>query len=135
MNEKSVICPSCDSPNRHERYFLLRDHIKGNSTTIFTKENSYACTDDFHGIELNPGPTLCLSGIQAQVGFLQGKVLTIIDAAYHNPTQNKAVKDLLKQAFSESLEHIGNLSRGETGCTIEGRGQVQSTRGKLGLRR
>ena len=113
------VCPSCDSPSPGTRYYLLRDGVLGDSSTIFTTENSVACTDDFHGIKLDEGPSLTLSSINAQVGFLQGKVLTVIDAAYHNPTQNKAVKDLVRQAFSEGLDWIAKLARKETGCAGE----------------
>ncbi len=38
--------------------------------------------------------------------FLQGKVLTIIDAAIHEERANKAIKDLIKWAFREQYKHI-----------------------------
>lgn len=49
------------------------------------------------------------SSIVAQLGFLEGKVLTIIDASYTNERQLKAVKDLVKKMFSEQRNWIGQL--------------------------
>ena len=37
---------------------------------------------------------------------LTGKVMTILDAAYNNPAQNKAVKRLIKNAFNERMAMI-----------------------------
>jgi len=77
-----------------------------------------------------PEASLSLSGIQAQIGFLEGDVLTVIDAAYHNPTQNKAVKDLVKQKFRSQRDHITALAQGETGCsTIMYRGELRIRKG------
>ena len=39
------------------------------------------------------------SAIESQISFLQGKVLTIVDASYSDERQLKAVKDLIKSAF------------------------------------
>lgn len=46
--------------------------------------------------------------IESQIKFLQGKVLTVIDASVTG-TQNKAIKDLVKRAFSEQLTWIAQL--------------------------
>lgn len=46
--------------------------------------------------------------VESQVKFLQGKVLTIIDASITG-TQNKAIKDLINRAFSEQLTWIVQL--------------------------
>jgi len=51
--------------------------------------------------------------ILAQVRFLEGDVLTIADATYVNETQNKAVKDLLKQAFRNKMQWITELCRND----------------------
>ena len=53
-----------------------------------------------------------------QVKKLAGKVLTILDAAYVNENQNKAVKDLVKQSFRSQLSDMwkdayANLNSGE----------------------
>lgn len=47
--------------------------------------------------------------IESQVKFLQGKVLTVIDASYQEGGQKKAVKDLINKAFSEQLTWILQL--------------------------
>jgi len=47
--------------------------------------------------------------IQTQVKFLQGKVLTVIDASYTDGRQLKAVKDLVNKMFSEQLTWISQL--------------------------
>jgi hypothetical protein len=46
------------------------------------------------------------SSIEAQLGFLKGKILTVVDAAIADPQQNKAMKDLVHQQFGEQLNHI-----------------------------
>jgi len=48
-------------------------------------------------------------GISSQIKFLQGKVLTVIDASYTNEKQLKAVKDLINKMFSEQLTWISQL--------------------------
>lgn len=63
-------------------------------------------------VETVKNPTLPLSAIQGQISFIQGKVLTIIDATYASPTQNKAVKDLIKDAFRTQQNWIGSLAMG-----------------------
>lgn len=57
-------------------------------------------------------PSLPLSAIQAQISFIQGKVLTIIDATSASDAQNKAIKDLVKDAFRTQLNWIGSLAMG-----------------------
>lgn len=47
--------------------------------------------------------------IESQIKFLQGKVLTIIDASLLGE-QKKAVKDLINQQFSEQLNWIYELT-------------------------
>lgn len=46
--------------------------------------------------------------IESNIKFIQGKVLTIIEASIHSDSQCKAVKDLIKHVFSESLTKIYN---------------------------
>ena len=46
------------------------------------------------------------SGVESQIKFLQGKVLTVVDASMPDTDQRKAVKDLVKNAFSEQLNWI-----------------------------
>lgn len=43
-----------------------------------------------------------------EIKFIQGKVLTVIEASALNPVQLKAVKDIIKHIFSEELTHIYN---------------------------
>jgi len=47
--------------------------------------------------------------IETQVKFLQGKVLTVIDASYPVGEQKKAIKDLVNKMFSEQLTWISQL--------------------------
>lgn len=56
--------------------------------------------------------SLTLDAIQTQIGFIEGKVLTVIDATYSNSIQNKAVKDLIRSAFREQRQWIGKLATG-----------------------
>ncbi len=52
---------------------------------------------------------LKVDAVQSQVKFLQGKVLTIIDASYPEGEQKKAVKDLVNKAFGDQLTYIWTL--------------------------
>jgi hypothetical protein len=47
--------------------------------------------------------------IETQVKFLQGKVLTVVDAVIVEPRQLKATKDLMNKMFSEQLNWIAEL--------------------------
>lgn len=49
------------------------------------------------------------SVVETQIRFLQGKVLTVIEASIINEPQQKAVKDLIKKMFSEQLSWIADL--------------------------
>ena len=62
--------------------------------------------------------SMAYSAIRAQFTFLEGKVLTVVDAAFSDPIQRKATKDLIKGSFREQLKHIGNLlySKGAGVC-------------------
>ncbi len=51
-----------------------------------------------------------LEGVIAQFGFLEGKILTIIDAAFSDGTQRKAVKDLARNAFRDQMNHMEAIS-------------------------
>lgn len=47
--------------------------------------------------------------IQSQVSFLEGKVLTVIDAIITDERQLKAAKDLVRTAFYDQLTWISQL--------------------------
>ena len=47
--------------------------------------------------------------VETQVKYLQGKVLTVIDASFSDERQLKAVKDLINKSFSEQLDWIYEL--------------------------
>lgn len=47
--------------------------------------------------------------ILSQVKFLQGKVLTVIEASNTNEKQSKAIKDLVNKMFSEQLTRISKM--------------------------
>jgi hypothetical protein len=58
-------------------------------------------------------PSITLSAVEAQFGFLKGRVLTIVDATYPaaeagsaEHLRRKAVKDLIHEAFANQLRHI-----------------------------
>lgn len=60
-------------------------------------------------IPINEQSSLDFEAIRSQVKFLQGKVLTVVDASIAELSQRKAVKDLINQAFSEQLTWISQL--------------------------
>lgn len=51
--------------------------------------------------------------VLAQVKFLQGKVLTVVEASYCEERQLKAVKDLINKMFSEQMTWITQLCNPE----------------------
>lgn len=55
--------------------------------------------------------SMAYNAVESQIKFLQGKVLTVIDASFPQGEQKKAIKDLINQKFSEQLNHISNISR------------------------
>lgn len=48
--------------------------------------------------------------VTAQMNFLQGNVLTIVDAAFTDPIQRKAVKDLVKAQFIRQINWIAEMT-------------------------
>ena len=56
--------------------------------------------------------------ITSQISFLEGKVLTIIDASYTDLVQRKAVKDLIRDKFSGQMNWIYEL------CGYPGNGET-----------
>ena len=57
-------------------------------------------------------------GFKDQLKFLQGKVLTIIDASISDTEQRKAIKDLINQSFSSQLDNV-LLREYDSYCTIQ----------------
>ncbi len=52
---------------------------------------------------------LDVGSILSQIKFLQGKVLTVIEASYAEERQLKAVKDLINKMFSEQMTWVTQL--------------------------
>ncbi len=52
---------------------------------------------------------LPFDSIYTQLGFLKGKVLTVIDASFSDVTQRKAAKDLIHEAFRSQTEYIWEI--------------------------
>ena len=45
----------------------------------------------------------------AQINFLQGRVLTLMDASFSDPVQRKAAKDLVKAQFRDRISYMRRL--------------------------
>lgn len=58
-----------------------------------------------------PGADMSVDAIETQFGFLQGKVLTVMDAVLDGQ-RCKAAKDLIRDAFRTQLTHIKNVFSG-----------------------
>jgi hypothetical protein len=56
------------------------------------------------------------STVAEQIKKLAGKVLTVLDAAYVNENQNKAVKDLTKNSFRSQLSEIYKTAHEDPDC-------------------
>lgn len=53
---------------------------------------------------------LSYGAIAAQIKFIQGKVLTVVDASYGDAVQRKAIKDIINSYFRDSLDWIYDLT-------------------------
>lgn len=49
------------------------------------------------------------SFVMSQLSVILGDILTIIDATFTEPTQRKAVKDLVRKSISERMETISEM--------------------------
>jgi hypothetical protein len=68
------------------------------------------------GLDLNGTPkTWDMDGVGAQLSFLQGEVLTILDAALTG-RQLEAAKDLVKRAFRDRQRHMRGVTGEPDGC-------------------
>ena len=47
-----------------------------------------------------------------QVGYLEGKILTIADATFSDQEQRKAFKNLVKRMFREQRNHVDDIVYG-----------------------
>lgn len=52
------------------------------------------------------GRKLTLNAVTPQFKQLEGEVLTVIDAAFAEPTQRKAVKDLIRARFASRQRYL-----------------------------
>jgi hypothetical protein len=77
---------------------------------VKSKENIMSKLSSLKEVPVNTEYTMSFSVIQAQHSVLLGKVLTVIDASYSNPTQNKAIKNLIKAVFRQQIEHIHGIT-------------------------
>ncbi len=58
---------------------------------------------------LGEGEKLSVEEIHSQFKFLQGKVLTIIEASISDKGQLKAIKDLVNTSFSNQMMYVEQL--------------------------
>ncbi len=56
--------------------------------------------------------TLGVDTFHVQIGYLEGKILTIADASFGDTEQRKAVKDLIKRMFREQRNHVDKIVYG-----------------------
>ena len=54
-------------------------------------------------------PTLGINIFHIQLGYLEGKILTIVDASFSDLEQRNAVKDLTKKMFREQRRHVDSI--------------------------
>ncbi len=70
--------------------------------------------EEFTNVEV-PSVSLSYDAVKTQVGFLQGKVLTVLEAILPEGRQFKAAKDLVNNAFREQLDWIYTITHEHTG--------------------
>lgn len=79
--------------------------------------------------EIEKEEPLSYQEIENVVKFIQGKVLTVIEATTTNATQLKATKDLIKHIFSEQLTRLYNNTH--PNCTLLGEADMVMYSGSL----
>jgi hypothetical protein len=72
--------------------------------------------------EVSPEPelTIGINIFHIQVGFLEGKILTIVDASFSDLEQRNAVKDLVKKMFREQRRHVDSIVYKTSDTTANG---------------
>lgn len=60
--------------------------------------------------------TITIDGAIAQFRFLEGKVLTIIDASTEDVRKASAMKDLVKGAFRQQMNHVSGANNFSGQC-------------------
>jgi hypothetical protein len=80
---------------------FFHNHGQVKLRNVMTKESSPA--KDFAPSKLS------FDDIRSQIGFLQGKVLTTLEAAMPQGRQLEATKELIKSAFNQQLDWISAL--------------------------
>lgn len=55
---------------------------------------------------------LGLESFHIQLGYLEGKVLTIVEASYGDTEQRTAIKGLIKKMFREQRDHVDSIVYG-----------------------
>jgi hypothetical protein len=60
--------------------------------------------------EVEKVPTIGVDIFGIQVGHLEGKILTIVDASYSDREQREAVKDLVRKMFREQRRHVETIA-------------------------
>ena len=71
--------------------------------------------------EIHYANPMAFDHVEAQLGFLEGKILTVIDAAVSG-SQNKAIKDLIRADFRAQLNNMREYS-GKAPRTVIGKGR------------
>jgi hypothetical protein len=54
-------------------------------------------------------PSFSPGVVFAQINFLQGRILTVLDAIFADATQRKAAKDLIKGQFRDRISYMHHL--------------------------
>lgn len=69
--------------------------------------------------------SLSFPDIQSQISFLEGKILTVIDAVITDERQLKATKDLIRNAVNDQLTWISQLCFPDLPMKMEGELKAQ----------
>lgn len=59
---------------------------------------------------------LNFSAISSQFGFLEGKILTVVEAAIADAEQRKALKDIVRGYFRDQLSHMHRCVNSTSQC-------------------
>lgn len=85
-------------------------HVTGRRETLEYETKPLVGIQAGHGEMIGPEDKLATYGfIQAELSKMLGKVLTTIDATFSDPTQRKAVKDIIKGHFGDEFAFVGEF--------------------------
>lgn len=75
-------------------------------------DDKVSIVEKFEGCPPTSTGLVTTNEIEGRVNYLQGRILTVIDASIVDKDQKKAIKDLMKQIFAEEHNRLSDSATG-----------------------